>query len=80
MLSYQLNIRNRPRDDIPSYATGGILADAMGLGKTLTTISLVAATVDHARQCATGQTDVMTDETIWRSRGTLVVVTSMREL
>lgn len=71
---------NRPRDDIPSYATGGILADAMGLGKTLTTISSIAATVDHARQCPTGQIDATANETIWRGRGTLVVVTSMREL
>ena len=41
----------RPKDAVPSYAVGGILADAMGLGKTLTMIAVIVLTASHAAQC-----------------------------
>ncbi len=67
---------------MPSYAVGGILADAMGLGKTLTMIAVIALTASHAVQSAADvRADMQVpaiDETL-RSRATLVVVTSKRE-
>ncbi|KAK4209149.1 SNF2 family N-terminal domain-containing protein [Rhypophila decipiens] len=73
-----------PKDDIPSYATGGILADAMGLGKTLTMLSAIVSTVNHARTWAlsagNGVDNITTTEPLWRARATLIVVTSIQVL
>ncbi|RSH83079.1 uncharacterized protein EHS24_006736 [Apiotrichum porosum] len=42
---YWLNVATKtPQDDTPVLGRGGIMADGMGLGKTLTTLSLVLAT------------------------------------
>lgn len=41
----------------PPQSRGSILADDMGLGKTIVVISLVAATLDEAREWAKGEPD-----------------------
>lgn len=40
------------QEEEPLPVTGGILADVMGLGKTLSILSLIASTLDDARQYA----------------------------
>jgi hypothetical protein len=56
----------------------------MGLGKTLTMISAIADTAEHALKCmhansrGQSQSAAMTDEFIFQSRATLVIVTSAR--
>jgi len=68
------------RNAVPSYSTGGILADVMGLGKTLTMLSSIATTLDDAKQWSTHRMGNAASKATWRSRATLVVVPSMREL
>jgi len=71
-----------PRDSLPAFSTGGILADAMGLGKTLTMISAIVSTLNEAANFSAGPglEEIETEELEFRTRATLVVVTSMREL
>ena len=70
-----------PADDIPCFSTGGILADAMGLGKTLTILSAIVSTANHAKRFSTGRdASAGAGDLQLRTRATLVVVTSMREL
>jgi SNF2 family DNA or RNA helicase len=71
-----------PRDNIPTFSTGGILADAMGLGKTLTMISAIVSTAREAEgfSAEIDPDEVVTGGVEHRTRATLVVVTSMREL
>ncbi|KAK3300617.1 SNF2 family N-terminal domain-containing protein [Chaetomium fimeti] len=72
------NLTNMPpAHNIPSYSTGGILADAMGLGKTLTMISTIIATSSHAEQW---RAHSGLQEGFLRSRTTLVVVSSAQVL
>jgi SNF2 family DNA or RNA helicase len=68
-------------DNIPTFSTGGILADAMGLGKTLTMISAIVTTAREAEQFSVSfdLNDIGNVETVHRTRATLVVVTSMRK-
>jgi hypothetical protein len=77
-----MTVSARPKDAVPSYALGGILADAMGLGKTLTMIAVIVLTASHAtKYMADSRRDIpapVSDETP-RSRATLVVATSKRE-
>jgi SNF2 family DNA or RNA helicase len=61
---------NSPQYNITSYSTGGILADMMGLGKTLTMISTIVSTIIPSREhLKLGP----------RTGATLVVVSSVRE-
>jgi SNF2 family DNA or RNA helicase len=61
---------NSPQYNITSYSTGGILADMMGLGKTLTKISTIVSTIIPSREhLKLGP----------RTGATLVVVSSVRE-
>ncbi|KAK3301857.1 SNF2 family N-terminal domain-containing protein [Chaetomium strumarium] len=71
--------------DVPSYLTGGILADVMGLGKTLSMISAILSSLHISRQrpsypdgAAYLATDV--DGSCFNTGATLVVVTSMQVL
>jgi len=58
---------------------GGIIADVMGLGKTLTMISAVVASLARATEHATAKDqDSVHPSSGCQSRATLVVVTSMR--
>ncbi|KAH6632699.1 SNF2 family N-terminal domain-containing protein [Chaetomium tenue] len=66
-----------PTHNIPSYSTGGILADAMGLGKTLTMISTVVTGLSCAREWCLHSGS---EEGGLRSRATLVVVSSAQVL
>ncbi|KAH6848230.1 SNF2 family N-terminal domain-containing protein [Chaetomium sp. MPI-CAGE-AT-0009] len=66
-----------PSHNIPSYSNGGILADAMGLGKTLTMISTVIADSSHAEEWRIHSGP---QEEFLRSRATLVVVSSAQVL
>ncbi|KAM7209991.1 SNF2 family N-terminal domain containing protein [Rhypophila decipiens] len=56
----------------------------MGLGKTLTMLSAIVSTVDHARTWAlstgNGVDNITATEPLWRARATLIVVTSMQVL
>ncbi|RYP05096.1 hypothetical protein DL765_009941 [Monosporascus sp. GIB2] len=45
----------RPKDDIPSYSMGGILADVMGLGKTLSMISAIVSSLPQAAEYTTAE-------------------------
>ena len=70
---------NRPKDDIPSYSMGGLLADVMGLGKTLSMISAIVSSLPQATGYATAENyNFVSPASGCRSRATLVVVTSMR--
>ena len=69
----------RPKDDIPSYSKGGILADVMGLGKTLSMISAIVSSLPRATEYATAtHQNFASAVSGCRSRATLVIVTSMR--
>jgi SNF2 family DNA or RNA helicase len=71
---------NRPRDDIPSYSMGGILADVMGLGKTLSMISGIVSSLSQATEYAIAKNEnIISSAPGCRSRATLVIVTSMRK-
>jgi SNF2 family DNA or RNA helicase len=61
---------------MPSYSRGGILADVMGLGKTLTMLSTIVSTLDMSRQYPVSFTP---DEAVRRSKATLIVVSSTRK-
>ncbi|KAJ4007425.1 hypothetical protein NW766_010110 [Fusarium irregulare] len=68
-------------DKVPSLALGGILADVMGLGKTLTMITSVSATHLAAMNFQETNTGCNIDHlTNLRTSATLVVVTSTRKL
>jgi len=74
-------VTGRDRTDIPSYFVGGIIADVMGLGKTLTMISAVIASLAQATEYVTAESrDSVHPASGSRSRATLVIVTSMRNL
>ena len=71
---------DRPKENISSYSMGGILADVMGLGKTLSVISAIVSSLPQAREYATADyRNFGSLASRCRSRATLVVVTSMRK-
>lgn len=59
---------------------GGILADVMGLGKTLSMISAVVSSLPQAAESArAGYQKCTLPVSRYRTRATLVIVTSMRK-
>ncbi|RSL75564.1 hypothetical protein CEP51_010756 [Fusarium floridanum] len=71
----------RPKDDIPSYSMGGILADVMGLGKTLSMISAIVSSLPQAAEYVTAEyQNFASPASGCRSRATLVIVPSMQVL
>ncbi|KAH6624507.1 SNF2 family N-terminal domain-containing protein [Chaetomium sp. MPI-SDFR-AT-0129] len=69
--------QNSSHDNIPSYMTGGILADVMGLGKTLTMIATITSTLAASRQYLSSSA---AHESGVKTGATLVVVTSVQVL
>jgi hypothetical protein len=73
------------RLDPPEETGGGILADEMGMGKSLSVLALILRTLEAAHQWST-QTDTSIQGTSsdWRSRSrssaTLIVASSDRKL
>jgi hypothetical protein len=67
------------QDTQPDERGGGILADEMGMGKSLSILALIAKTLDDGNEWAQQQKDGAEDkEVIKYSRATLVVVPSLR--
>ncbi|KAL7911753.1 SNF2 family N-terminal domain-containing protein [Trichoderma velutinum] len=61
----------------PNERGGGILADEMGMGKTLSMLTLIMKTLDNGKEWAEQQENISkAEETIQRSRSTLVIVPS----
>jgi len=50
MCRYVHNVTRAELGQLPPEPIGGILADDMGLGKTLTSIALIASSLDRATQ------------------------------
>jgi len=67
------NIPSRPKHRNHSYFRGGILADAMGLGKTLSILASVVTDLKNARKFASAESHSP------QTGATLIVVTSIRE-
>ena len=57
---------------------GGVLADVMGLGKTLTTLSLIVHMQGDAAKHRSYQQELASDSSTLLSKSTLVVVPSLR--
>ncbi|GAB7359003.1 hypothetical protein MBLNU230_g5076t1 [Neophaeotheca triangularis] len=57
----------------PSATRGGLLADQMGMGKTLSIISLVCHSLDDAVKFSTRKASPMMAQTVCTTRATLVV-------
>lgn len=76
---YRHVVTGQEEYDISAEPQGGILADHMGLGKTLSTISLIAASLDRAEAFAGGPVSVYLNGSIPLAniKGTLVIVPSV---
>ncbi|KAL1585425.1 hypothetical protein WHR41_05654 [Cladosporium halotolerans] len=57
----------------PEPARGGILADMMGLGKTLSILSLIAATIDRSRNFEAKRPPNDVEGVLRNAKGTLIV-------
>ncbi|KAK0744746.1 SNF2 family N-terminal domain-containing protein [Apiosordaria backusii] len=73
----RFNIQLPTHLDIPSYGMGGILADVMGLGKTLTMISAIVSTLEQSRS---RHFHVGARQATVLSSATLIAVSSMQVL
>lgn len=61
---------------------GGILADTMGLGKSITTLALIMGSLDEARQriyIPTSKNDLRSTTELIRSKTTLIIVSPSRK-
>ncbi|ERF69852.1 hypothetical protein EPUS_05394 [Endocarpon pusillum Z07020] len=78
-VSYRHAITNAISPVMPSETGGGVLADEMGMGKSLSILSLVTKTLENAHHWASNGTAALSNEEWARkpiSRATLVVVSS----
>lgn len=57
----------------PDYIQGGILADVMGLGKTLSILSLIAETMEDARQFRREEGPEVDGEELVNAKATLII-------
>jgi SNF2 family DNA or RNA helicase len=84
VLSSWLILTLRAEDKVPSRAMGGILADVMGLGKTLSILSAIVssrlASISYQTVTESRDQESIVSPTFLRSRATLVVVTSLRQI
>jgi SWI/SNF-related matrix-associated actin-dependent regulator of chromatin subfamily A3 len=69
---YQNNLTKMTQADPPTAFRGGILADDMGIGKTLTMLSLIASEHASIERCC--DKILQHSEVIKPMRGTLIVV------
>jgi hypothetical protein len=69
-----------PTGEISGPCLGGVLADVMGLGKTLTTISLIVHMKGEAANFRSCQRELPSNNSAFVSKATLVVVPSLRLL
>ena len=67
-----------PTTDVSGPCMGGVLADVMGLGKTLTTLSLIVQMQGDAAKHRSYQQELASDSSTLLSKSTLVVVPSLR--
>ena len=64
----------------PRISAGGILADVIGLGKTLTVLSAIVHSMDEACRFILSPREIPVDDHLaYRTRATLVVVPSQRK-
>jgi SNF2 family DNA or RNA helicase len=64
----------------PCISAGGILADVMGLGKTLTMLTAIVHSMDEAFRFTLLSSEISGDDHIeYSTRATLVVVPSARK-
>jgi SWI/SNF-related matrix-associated actin-dependent regulator of chromatin subfamily A3 len=76
---YRNRVTNALSSERPSETGGGVLADAMGLGKTLSVLALIAKTAPTANTWSEEQnetSDQASDGSKRRSKATLVLVSS----
>lgn len=76
---YKHIITGRP-STTPDYMLGGIIADGMGLGKTLTMIANIVASLSHADKFAASGVTTSRLRDLTPVKATLVIVPSVREL
>lgn len=77
---FEHQISGQSQSISPRIPAGGILADVMGLGKTLTILSAIVHSMDEACHSTmpSGETSV-DNYPAWSTKGTLVVVPSARK-
>jgi SWI/SNF-related matrix-associated actin-dependent regulator of chromatin subfamily A3 len=81
--SYRHSITKLLLPQRPPETGGGVLADTMGLGKTLSVLAIVAKSMDEARAWEKDEEQALSKnipDTKKSSRATLVVVSSFRKL
>ena len=61
----------------PNELGGGILADDMGMGKTLSTLALITTTMERAQEWLRDSSEVSRR---CRSKATLIIVPSTRKI
>jgi hypothetical protein len=78
--SFEHAISAQPRSSQPPICAGGILADVMGLGKTLTMVSAVVHSLEDAASFEYMDTTAETDaHLLYSTRATLVVLPQARK-
>lgn len=79
-VQYRHRITKRRRDTRPEEKGGGILADDMGMGKSLSILALVMKTLDNGQEWANlKNAEHKGRKTTRFSRSTLVVVSAARK-
>ncbi len=76
---YVNNITGDIQDVVPVQFRGGLLADPMGLGKTLSTIALIASDRNRTGKLAIAQDDSF-ESILTKRKTTLLVAPSTREI
>ncbi|KAI5820879.1 SNF2 family N-terminal domain-containing protein [Pyronema omphalodes] len=71
---YRNTITDCKTQNLPDIARGGILADTMGLGKTLTTLALIMGSIDTARNSVCHIETAEKSASPWVAKTTLIIV------
>ena len=76
---FEHQISGKRQSTPPCISAGGILADRMGLGKTLTILSAIVRALDEASYFITPSSEASVDDHLaYPTKATLVVVPSAR--